>query len=196
MKGRLFTIAAALSLLLSLAAVFAWATSYAQSTRWRLIATAHSADLTKLSSERGTALFTTVPDWTTPDHHGFWDAWWMLSKSGRLTLVAQVVDYDGTLRRISSSPPSLTVEAPGPTPAQPAVVARVHNDEAVKSWLGFASHSDTQTVDGANGPVTARAWMITVPYWFILLVGLPIPLLWRRARRRRSGVDPVDLRHA
>jgi hypothetical protein len=39
--------------------------------------------------------------------------------------------------------------------------------------------------DGVGGPVGVRAWMVTVPYWCIVLVGLPVPLLWLRVTRRR-----------
>jgi hypothetical protein len=49
-------------------------------------------------------------------------------------------------------------------------------------------HSDAQLADdgdGAGGPVSARAWMVTLPYWFIVLLGLPTPLLWLRVTRRR-----------
>jgi hypothetical protein len=49
-------------------------------------------------------------------------------------------------------------------------------------------HSDAQLVDdgdGAGGPVSARARMVTSPYWFIVLLGVPVPLLWLRVTRRR-----------
>ena len=60
MKRWLFNLAAALSLLLSLAAAAAWAVSYARPPGWRLIGIAHSADLTPVSRGPRTALFTTA----------------------------------------------------------------------------------------------------------------------------------------
>ncbi len=185
MKRWLFNLAAALSLLLSLAAAAAWAMSYAQPAGWRLIGTAHSADLTRVNRGRRTVLFTTAANWSKAPHHGFWDAWWALSQSGRLTLLAQVVDYEGTLRRVHASPPSLIVDPPGEARAQAVVFGRTPASGPWASRLGFALHSDAQRVDGANGPVTARAWMVTLPYWLIVLLGLPMPLLWLRVTRRR-----------
>src|SRR5688572_21742010 len=113
MKRWLFNVAAALSLLLLIAAAAAWAMSYAQTSGWRLIGIAHSADLTRVDRERRTVLFTTTPNWSKAPHYGFWDAWWAQGQSGRLTLLAQVIDYDGTLRRVFASPPSLIVDLPG-----------------------------------------------------------------------------------
>jgi hypothetical protein len=110
-------------------------------------------------------------------HYGFWDAWWALSQSGRLTLLAQVVDYDGTLRRVYSAPPSLTVDLPGEARAQVVVFGRMPDSRTLASRLGFAFHSDA-----VGGPVSARAWMVTLPYWFIVLLGLPLPLLLLRPR--------------
>ena len=188
MKRWLFGLAAALSLLLSLAAAAAWAMSHARPAGWRLIATAHSADLTRVDRGRRTALFTTAASWSNAPNHGFWDAWWALSQDGRLTLLAQVIDYEGTLRRVYASPPSLTVDLPGEARAQ-AVVFRRAPDPAT-SWPGFAWHSDARTADdgdGVGGPVTARAWMVTLPWWLIVLLGVPLPLLWLRAARRRRG---------
>jgi hypothetical protein len=133
-----------------------------------------------MNRERGRALFTTTANWSKASHHGFWDAWWALSQSGRLSLLAQVVDYDGTLRRVYASPPSLTVELPGETRPPLVVFARMP-DAGPERRLGFALHSDAALLGG----VSVRAWMLTLPYWFIVLVGLPVPLLWRRATRRR-----------
>jgi hypothetical protein len=62
MKRWPFNLAAALSLLLSLAAAAAWAISHARPPAWRLIGTAHSADLTRVNSESRTAHFTTTAD--------------------------------------------------------------------------------------------------------------------------------------
>jgi hypothetical protein len=51
-------------------------------------------------------------------------------------------------------------------------------------------YSDAQLVEGAGGPVSARAWMVTVPYWFILILGLPMPMLRLRVTRRRDTPVP------
>ncbi len=185
MKRWLFNLAAALSLLLSIAAAAAWATSYARPPGWRLIGTAHSADLTRVDRGRRTVLFTTAANWSKAPHYGFWDAWWVLSQSGRLTLLAQVIDYDGTLRRVYASPPSLIVDLPGQARPQAVVFGRIPDSGPLASRLGFALHADAQLVDGGGGAASARAWMVTLPYWFIILLGLPMPLLRLRVTRRR-----------
>lgn len=187
MKRWLFNLAAVLSLLLSLAAAAAWAMSYARPSGWSLIGTAHSADLTRVNRGRRTVLFTTAANWSKAPHYGFWDAWWALSQYGRLTLLAQVVDYEGTLLQVYASPPSLIVDVPGPTRPQAVVFGHMPRSGGWASWFGFALHSDEQVADGAGAPATARAWMVTLPYWLIVLLGFPMPLLWLRVTRRRRG---------
>jgi hypothetical protein len=189
MKRWLFNLATALSLLLSLAAAAAWAMSYARAPGWRLIGIAHSADLTRVGSERRTVLYTTAANWSKSPHYGFWDAWWALSRRGRLTLLVQVVDYEGTLRRVYSSPPSLVVDLPDQGRSQAVVFSRMPDAGPWTDRLGFALRSDAQLVDRAAGPVGVRAWMVTLPYWFIVLLGSPIPFLWRRAARRRRDTS-------
>jgi hypothetical protein len=186
MKRWSFNLAAALSLLLSIAAAAAWAMSYAQPPGWRLIALAHSAELTRVNSGRGTVLFTSVANSSKAEHAGFWDAWWALSQSGRLSLLAQAVDYDVPLRRVYASPPSLIVELPGQVQPRALVFGRVPDSGLWANRLGFAFHSDAQPVHEAGAPVTARAWMLTLPYWFIVLLCLPMPMLWLRVTRRSS----------
>jgi hypothetical protein len=191
LKRRLFNLAAALSLLLSLAAAAAWAMSHARPPGWRRIGIAHSADLTRVNGGRRTVLCTTTADWSKAPHHGFWDAWWALSESGRLTLLTQVIDYEGTLRRVYASPPSLIIDLPSEARPQVVVFARMPDAERRASRLGFAWHADAQQADGVAGPVGARGWMLTLPWWCIVLLGVPLPLLWRRvARHRRDTPAP------
>ena len=187
MKRWLFNLTAGFSLLLSIGAAAAWAMSYAKPSGWRLIGTAHSGDLTRTNSAPRTALFTTTANWSKVPNYGFWDGWWALSRSGRVTLLAQVIDYNGTLRRVYASPPSLIVDLTGQTGQRAVVFGQMPDSLLSASRLGFAMHSDMQHADGDGGPVTVRARMVTLPYWFIVLLGLPMPLLWRRAARRRRS---------
>jgi hypothetical protein len=192
MKRWLFNLAAALSLLLSLAASAAWATSYVRPPGWRLIGIAHSADLTPVNRGRSTALFTTAANWSKAEHHGFWDALWALSESGRLTLLAQAVDYEGTVGRVHASPPSLIVDLRAHARPQAVVFRRMPDAGPWARRLGFAWHSDAQLVDdgdGAGGRVSARARIVTLPYWFIVLLGLAMPLLWVQVTRRRRDTS-------
>ena len=192
MKRWLFNLAAALSLLQSLAGSAAWAMSYARPPAWRLIGIAHSADLTPVNRGRSTALFTTASDSSNAAHYGFWDALWARSESGRLTLLAQAVDYEGTLRRVHSSPPSLIVDLPAQARTQVVVFRRLPDAGPWASRLGFALHSDAQVVDdgdGVGGPVSARARIATLPYWLIVLLGVPLPLLWLQVTRRRRNTS-------
>lgn len=186
MKRRLFALAAAVSLLLSIATAAAWAMSYARPAGWRLVGTAHSADLVRVTSGRGTALFTTAATPPGASHHGFWDSWWFRSRSGRLTLMAQVIDYDGTLRRVYASPPSLVVELPNGESPPIVLFGRAPGSGPTERWPGFSFHADAQPSGATGGAVTARGWMVTVPHWFTVLLGWPIPLLWLRHTARSS----------
>lgn len=201
MKRWLFNGAAALSLLLSLAAIVAGAMSYSQPREWRLLGIAHSADLTRVDPARRTLVVMVPARSSNAARHGFWDALWVLSDSGKLTLVAQTVDYEGTLNRLYAAPPSLSVELPGPARARAVVFDRL---PPARSWarrLGFAWSVDEDQApgegDGDVAPVIVRGRTIMAPYWLIVLLGLPLPLLWMRVNtghlaRRRGAGDPDD----
>ena len=190
MKGWLFNFVAAVSLLLSLTAAAVWAMSYARPLDWHLLATAHSADLTRVNLNRRTVVFMIPVNGPNVTRYGYWDAWWARSRFGRLTLVAHNLDYDGNLRSVYASPPSLIVDLPGPARGRAVVFGRMPESRSWARRLGFAWDADAQQAvhngDGAGGPVSVRAQMITLPHWSIVLLGLPLSLLWLRVNLRAT----------
>ena len=186
MKRWLFNLVAAVSLLLSLTAAAAWAMSYARPLDWHLLGTAHSSDLTRVNLNRRTVVFMMPVNGSNVPRYGYWDALWARSQSGRLSLVAQAVDYGGNLRAVYASPPSLIVDLSGPARARAVAFGRMPDSRPWARRLGFAWDADVQQAvddsDGAGGPVSVRARMIMFPYWSIVLLGLP--LLWLRVNRR------------
>ena len=197
MKRWLFNLFAAASLLLSLTAAAGWAMSYARPLDWHLLGIAHSADLTRVNLDRPTAVLMMPADVSNVPRYGYWDALWARSRFGRLSLVAQAADFGGTLRAVYASPPSLTVELSGPARARAVAFGRMPEARPSARRLGFAWDADAQKAaddrDGVGGPVSVRARMIMLPYWSIVLLGLPLPLLWlrvnRRSRRQRESTE-------
>lgn len=187
MKRWLFHLAGAVSLLLSLTAAVAWAMSYGRPLDWYLLGIAHSADLRRVNLDRRTVVSMMPTNGATVARHGFWDALWARSQSGRLTLVAHAIDYDGRLRGVYASPPSLIVDLFGPAGARAVAFGRMPDSRPWARRLGFAWDVDAQDAagdDGFGGSATVRARMIMLPYWFLVLSGLPMSLLWLRVNRR------------
>ena len=185
---RSLNLIAAVSLLLSVTAAVAWAMSYARPLDWHLLGIAHSADLTRVNFDGRPVVFMRPVNASSVSRYGYWDAWWARSRSGRMTLVAHNIDYEGSLRAVYASPPSLIVDLPGPTRARAVAFGRMPETRGWAHRLGFAWHRDAQqAVDDRRGPgepVSVRAQMITLPYWCIVAFGLPLSLLWLRVNRR------------
>lgn len=188
MKRWLFNLVATVSLLLSLTAATGWAMSYARPLDWHLLGIAHSADLTRVNLDRRTVVSMMPVDESNVPRHGYWDALWARSQSGRLSLVAQAADYGGNLRALYASPPSLTVDLPGPAHTRVVAFGQVPNSRPWARRLGFAWDADAQQGaddrDGVGAHASVRARIIMLPYWSIVLLGLPLPLLWLRVNRR------------
>ena len=186
-RGYRFNLAAALSLLLSLTAGVAWTGSYARPLDWHLLGIAHSADLRRVNLDRRSVVSMMPVQRPGAPHYGYWDAGWALSRSGRLTLLAQTADYEGNLRALYAAPPSLIAELSGPGRARAVAFGRMPDARTWWNRLGFAWAVDGQSAaddrGAAGGRVSVRARMITVPYWSIVLVGLLFPLLWLRSKR-------------
>lgn len=78
------------------------------------------------------------------------------------------------------------VDLPGEARSRAVVFGSAEDSGHSTTRLGFAWQADAESAgdgDEVGGPVTARAWMVTLPYWFIVLLGLPMPLLWLRSVR-------------
>jgi hypothetical protein len=173
MKRWLFNLVAAGSLLLLLTAATAWAISYARPLDWHLLGMAHSMDLTRVDLNQRSVVLMMPVNGSTVSRNGYWDALWARSQCGRLSLVAHAVDYGGNLRAVNASPPSLIVDLSDPARSQAVAFGRMPN---ARPWARRLGVGET---------VSVQARMVMLPYWSIVLLGLPLPLLWLRVNRRR-----------
>src|SRR5919107_3951967 len=168
MKRWLFNLVVAVSLLLSLTAAAGWAMSYARPLDWHLLGTAHSADLARVNLDRRTVVSMMPVNGSHAPRYGYWDALWTRSQSGRLSLVAQAADYGGNLRAVYASPPSLTVDLPGPARTRVVAFGRMPNSRPWARRLGFAWDADAQQAvddrDGVGGPRRLPAPVVMLPY--------------------------------
>ena len=188
-KRWLLNVIAATSLLLSLAAAVGWAMSHVQPLEWRLIWVVHSAGLARIGLDRANVIFMVSADGPGLPRHAYLDAMWVQSRSGTLSLVAQAADFTREASTVSASPWSLAVDLRDATRAQAVTSDRISHTGGWPRRLGFAWDSDVQQAidhgDGTGGSTTVQVRMLTVPWWFVFLLGVPLPLLWMRAKRRQ-----------
>jgi hypothetical protein len=186
MKRSLATVATVISALISVMAGAAWAISYAWPLDWHLAGIAHSGDLTRVNQGRGAAVTMMPVDGSKAARYGYWDAWWIRSQGGRLTLVAHAIDYEGSLTELYASPPSVVVEVAGPARARAMAFHHIPPSRPWAHRLGFMWDLDAHdAIDPVSrGAVSVRARMIGSPYWPVVLFTLSPWLIWRRVNRR------------
>lgn len=195
------------SLLVALAAGLAWAVSHVRPLAWHETARDHEAgwDVWLFEPEEPFGILKHGNP-AGIDRSGHWRVTWISSSSGRMSIAHHSVEYttgprDGRpvpVVRVQHTPDELFGPVPELASRMPRVLERTGFHCGRQS--GFA------WIRGKDGtgevPLSVNIRRVDVPYWFLLLVSVPLPALWlrrtlSRARWLRRGRCPhcgYDLR--
>ncbi len=213
MRRIVFALLGGASLLLTLAAGAAWAASYARPLPWHEVARHHKAGWDVALFEPTDDTFDTfgMLDHGNPqgiERGGSWRITWISSTSGRLGITRRVVEYPTGSRDL---PP---VEVMNVRHTSYEMFGPVGNLGAqppgrLERWgFHYVDERGIAWVRGRDGtgpvPLVIGVQIFTLPYWPLVLAGLPLPALWlwrnrrsvRRARRGRCPRCGYDLRES
>ena len=211
MKRWLFNLLALLSLLVVLAAAVARESSHSWPMEtWRPLNVDHGDwelivgyDESGQGQPAGMRASAVAPE----DTVGRWRALWLLHSEGRLQFGWQRIEVPMRGVLFVHDPAGVLIHDEEPSSSETWYsVQRTPATRAMVLGLGY-EHFDwpTARAQPSNNPdavpvlaVRGKATVISLPYWILIVFGLPLPALWLRARlrevrerrRRQQGLCP------